>query len=155
MLWLGRLITTFRTERLDADVDDELRFHIQQRAEDLIAHGMAPEEARRQATRQFGNRTAYQESTRESDMLLWLDTTVQDLRFAARRLRRSPGFAAAAILSLALGIGANTGLFSLIDALLLRALPVREPSRLVRLLGPSGSVGYPAMNVLRSKSRLV
>src|SRR5437763_1596477 len=127
MAWLAKLVATFRTNRLDSELNEELRFHIEQRTADLTAQGMSPEEARRQAARQFGNRTFYQESTRESDLLVGLEAVLRDLRFAARTLRNSPGFAAAAILSLALGIGANTGLFSLLDGLLLKSLPVTEP----------------------------
>ena len=131
--WLRRLFLTLRPHRLDENLDDELQFHIDQRTDELIAQGIAPGEARRQATRRFGNQTLQKERARERDILVWLESAIQDIRYALRMLRRNPGFAATAILSLALGIGANTALFSIVDALLLRRLPVKEPASLVRL----------------------
>ena len=156
MSWIGKLIATFRPKRLDEELDWELQFHLEQRADELIAQGMKPEEAHRQAARLFGNRTAIQESARDRDVLVWLETTLHDLRFAARTLRRNPGFAAAAVLSLALGIGANTGLFSLLDALLLKLLPVAEPRQLVQMReGESDAFRYPLFDVVRTRSKLL
>ncbi len=133
MSWLSKLTSTLRPNRLQDDLDDELRFHIERRTEQLIAEGMTPEAAREDAARRFGNQTLLQESARDRDVLLWLETALQDIRYALRTLRRSPGFAATAILSLALGIGANAALFSVTDALLLRRLPVRDPEALIRV----------------------
>src|ERR1044071_72947 len=104
MSWLGKLAATFWPRRLDSELDYELRFHIEQRIDELISKGRSPEEARREAARLFGNVTALKESTHDRDVLVWLETMLRDLRFAARTLRRNRGFAAAAILSLALGI---------------------------------------------------
>src|ERR1019366_2885004 len=144
MSGLNKLVSTLRPRRLDAALDDELQFHIEQRALDLIARGRPPDEARREAALLFGNRTLLRELTRDRDMLLWLQTALQDLRFGARTLRRKPGFALAAVLSLALGIGANAALFSLLDGLLLRSLPVAEPNSLVRILaGGEDQLAYP------------
>src|SRR5580704_19621167 len=117
---INRLSATIRSRRIDCDLDDEVRFHIERRADELIAQGVAPDEARRAAERRFGNRTLLKERARDRDIFVWLETAFQDVRYALRTLRRNPGFAAAAILSLALGIGANTAIFSLINALLLR-----------------------------------
>ncbi len=155
MSWLRKLAATLRPGRLDNDLDAELEFHLQQRTDHLIAQGLSPAEAHRQAALLFGNRTALRESARDRDILAWLETTLHDLRFAARTLRRSPGFASAAILSLALGIGANTALFSIIDRLLLKRLPAAEPHRLVRLTSESGSLTYPAYDLLRTRSRFL
>jgi len=133
MGWFRKLKTSLRPRGLDNALDDELRFHLEQRTDDFIAQGMSRDEARREAALLFGNRTALRESTRDSNVLVWLETTLQDLRYAARGMRRRPGFTSAAILSLALGIGANTALFSLLDSLLLKMAPVTKPRELVRL----------------------
>jgi predicted permease len=144
-----------RPKQLDEELDCELQFHLAQRADELIAQGVTPADAHRQAALLFGNRTALTGSARDRNILPWLETTLQDMRFAARTLRRDPGFTTAAVLSLGLGIGANTALFSLLDALLLKSLPVVEPQRLVRILPPSGSFGYQAFELLRTHTRLL
>src|SRR5579871_1175187 len=134
MGWFHRFVRTLDPKPLDEALDDELQFHIEQRTEEFIAQGMNPFEARRQAERLFGNRVHLRESARDRDVLLWLETALQDLRYAMRAMRRRPGFAMTAILSLALGIGANTALFSLLDSLLLKTAPVDKPRELVRLM---------------------
>jgi len=134
MNWLKRLWTTLRPRQLDSDLDDELRFHTEQRVEENIAAGMSAQEARRDAQLRFGNPTLLKESARENDILVWLETAMQDVRYALRGFGRSPGFAATAILSLGLGIGANTAIFSFVNALLLKHLPVPESERLVQLV---------------------
>jgi hypothetical protein len=90
MSMMRKLLRTFHPKPLDAALDDELRFHIEQRTDDLVAQGMSPDEARREATLLFGNRTAVRESTRDRDVLVWLETTLQDLRYALRGMRRRP-----------------------------------------------------------------
>ena len=130
MSWPSRLTNVFRSEELDRELEDELQFHIEARTEDLIEGGMTPGEAARQARRCFGNRLRLRESSRETKLLAWLESILQDVRFGVRMLRKNPLVTAAAILSLSLTIGASTAAFTLIDALFLRPLPVREPDRL-------------------------
>ena len=130
--WL-RLQTLFRRHRGAKQLDDEMQFHIEQQIAENIAKGMSSEEARYAATRAFGNPTFLKEQTRDTWGWTWLEQIAQDLRYGLRQLGRSPGFTLAVVLSLALGIGANTAIFSLIDAVMLRMLPVKSPERLVLL----------------------
>jgi hypothetical protein len=125
-----------RPGRLNRDLEDELQFHIERRTDELIAQGVPPGEARREALHRFGNRTLMQERARDLDIFVWLETALQDIRYALRTLRRNPGFAATAILSLALAIGANTAIYSIVDAAMLRPLPVPEPDGLFTLATP-------------------
>jgi len=132
-----RLRSLFQRSRVEAELAAELRFHLDQQIEENIAAGMSPEEARHAAHRVFGGVAQIQERCREMRGNRWLEQLFQDLGYALRTFRRSPAFTLVAVLSLALGIGANTAIFGLINALLLRELPVQEPSRLAAVGDPT------------------
>jgi putative ABC transport system permease protein len=134
MSWISRLVNVLRSGRLDRDLDSELLFHIEARTDELIAKGLAPEDAAREARRHFGNQLLLRESSREIKLFLWIESVLQDVRFGLRMLRKNSFVTAVAVLSLSLAIGACAAAFSLIDAFFLRPLPVRDPSRLVYLL---------------------
>ncbi|HKO12409.1 MAG TPA: ABC transporter permease [Acidobacteriaceae bacterium] len=122
-----------RGDEVHAQIDEELRFHIESYAEDLMRRGLAREDAMRRARAELGSLAAARENSRQAWGTRWFDELRGDLRYAVRLLAKSPGFALIAIGSLALGIGANTAIFSLIDAVMLRSLPVRDPGRLMLL----------------------
>jgi predicted permease len=134
MTWHRRLLNLVRPGRLNREIDREIAFHLAERADELVARGMSREEAERTARRQFGNALVQRERTRDADVLLWLESVQFDVRYALRGLRRSPGFALIAIVSLGLGIGATTAVFSLMNALMLRSLPVQRPDELVQVM---------------------
>src|SRR5690349_14608468 len=133
MTWISRMWSAIRANRLSSELDRELAFHLAEREDDLIASGMAPPLAAREARRRFGNYGSLKERTRDVDVAAWLDTFAADVRYGLRALRASPGFATVAILSLALGIGANSAIFTLINAVMLQAIPVARPNELVSI----------------------
>src|SRR5215471_18071421 len=133
MSLLSRLKGLFQIHRLERDLDEELRSHIDMRAADNVAGGMSPEEARYDAQRRFGNSALIKEDTRAMDIVGWIETIGQNLRYAFRMLRRSPVFTIVAILTLALGIGANVAIFTVVHGVLLQPLPFPHPEQLVRV----------------------
>ena len=143
MTWIGELWRQLRYRlsgaRFDQDLAEEMRLHLDLRAADKQADGLAPDAARAAARRQFGNAAQLQESSREAWGWALLDSTRQDIRYSLRTMAANPGFTATAVLSLALGIGANTAIFSILNAVVLRSLPVEDPQRLVQVRpGPEG-----------------
>ena len=128
-----RVRALFRQRKLDADMAEEMREHLERRCEANIAAGMAPDEARYAAQRAFGGIAQIQERARDDRGWIWLEQFKQDVRYSARALRKQPVFTAVVMLTLGLGIGANTAMFSVINAVLLRPLPFPEPERLVQV----------------------
>jgi predicted permease len=130
---LRRFTNLFRRSAVDRDIADELQSHIDLRIESNLASGMSPDEARREALLRFGNPTITKERVTASDTALSLAGLTRDIRYASRQIRRSPGFALTAILTLALGIGANVVVFGVLNAMILHPLNIAEPDRLVQL----------------------
>src|SRR6266853_4766544 len=128
---MNRILNWFRLRRLEGDQDRELQYHIDRRMTDLIDSGLPEPEARRRVALALGGAPQVREEVRDIWLTRWLRDFVYDLRFSARSFLRSPSFTATAVLSLALGIGATTAIYSLVDQIILHALPVREPERLV------------------------
>ncbi len=133
MVWLRRLYNALWPGTLHRDIDRETAFHLAERADDLQAAGLTPNDAQRQARRRFGNVTLQTERTRDVNVSWWLDASIRSLRYAIRSLARTPAFTVAVVLTLALGIGANSLVFSALDAVLLRPLPYPDADRLVQL----------------------
>jgi predicted permease len=136
MSWFSRLKNALHPRQLDEDLADEMRDHLDRRAAALGEKGLNPEEASRQASISFGNTALLREQSREIRLCGALEGTLQDIRYAWRGMCKSPAFAATAVLSLALAIGANTAIYSIVDAAMLRPLPVPEPDRLFTLASP-------------------
>ncbi len=144
-----------RSRRIE-DLDEEMRLHLEMRAAANRGHGLAPDEATREARRRFGNALKLREEARDMWGFVALERVGRDVRYGLRLLRRSPSFATVAILSLALGIGANSAIYSIINSLFLRTLPVREPQRLVDVsCGPDcGSWTNPLWEAFRNRPEL-
>src|SRR5262244_3923726 len=128
---MAKLRGLFLKRRLEQEMQDEINAHLEMQIEDNLRQGMSPEEARYLALRKFGGVEQMKETHRDRRSLASVETLLRDLKYGFRMLRRSPGVTAVAVLSLALGIGANTALFSVVDAVLLKTLPVEAPERLL------------------------
>jgi len=151
-------VKIFRRKRFESDMDAELGFHIETYVDDLVRSGLDRTEARRRARIEFGAIEAAKDECRQAWGLQRMDELRADIRFTFRTLRQNPGYAAIAILSLSLGIGANTAIFGLVDAVMLRILPVRDPGRLVFLQnvgtqGPNGGPPYPCFELFRDRAK--
>jgi putative ABC transport system permease protein len=133
MSWLRRLTNTLRPDTHRREIEREMAFHVAERAEQLRHEGLSEEEAHRRARLQFGNPLVQAEHTRDVDIALWLDSLFRNSRVALRALLRTPGFTITVVLTLALGIGANSAVFSMLDAVLLRPLPFPDADRLVHV----------------------
>jgi hypothetical protein len=132
MSWWPRF---FRRAQMEAQLEKELRFHLDQREADLIARGRSPAEARREARLALGGPEQVKEQCRDARGARWLEELRQDASYAARAFRRKPGFPLVTLLVLALGIGATTVMFAVVESVLLRPLPFPHPDRLVTLHG--------------------
>src|SRR5262245_1935012 len=159
---LGRILFLFRGGRFDDEISEEMRFHIEMMTRQNLAEGMSEHDARRDALSRFGNRMLMREKSREIWVYGALQALGQDLRYGLRLMRRSSGFAIVAVVSLGLGIGANTAIFGVVDSLLLRMLPVRDPERLVKVTIADYKIGdmeinsfsYPAYTRLRDNNQV-
>jgi predicted permease len=163
MIWLRlfihRLRGLFLKRKMERDLEDEIRSHLDMQIEDNLRLGMSPEEARYEALRNFGGVEQVKECYRDRSSLPIVDSTLQDLRYGLRMLNKHKGFTAVAVLSLGLGIGANTAIFSLIDAVLLKTLPVERPEQLyfIHNVGPrnpeNGAPPYPCFERFRDQNQ--
>jgi len=156
MHWLRRL---FRKEQSEKQLDAELRLHLERQIFDYVASGMTPSEAHRRAQLDFGGLESIKQETREARRGNLLETLFQDLRYAVRMLRKNPGFTIAAVITLAFGIGANTAIFSIVDAALLRSLPFKDSSRILSVstktaMFPTFSLGIPGLPFSKSVRKL-
>ncbi len=145
MSWLSRLKNALNPRRLEEDLADEIRDHLERSAAAFGDAGLTPEDAERRARVRFGNATRLREQSRDIRLWAGLEGALQDLRYAWRGMRKTPAFAATVVLSLALAIGAITAIYSIVDAAILRPLPVHDPGRLFRLSYPNiADPGTPA-----------
>jgi predicted permease len=141
---MRRFLFLFRRKRFDLELQQEMQFHLEQRTRQLREQGIDPLHARQTARREFGNMTLLRDASRDVWVWEWIESSCQDLRFGLRGLAKTPGFTAIVIAVIALGIGANTAIFSMLNAVLLRKLPVTQPEQLVWFgdARAAGSTGF-------------
>ncbi len=164
MNWLRTILLRFRAlfhkRKLDVEMDEEMRAHVEMQTQENLQAGMEPGEARRAALRQFGRVESIKETCREQRGLVWLEHLAQDVRYAGRLLRKNPGFTAVVALTLALGIGASTAVFSVLDTVLFHPVPGPEPARLIEIGERShgnkdeprfGGLTSPAIEILKTR----
>src|SRR5258708_14160035 len=147
---MKQLFNWCRRGNLERGLNRELQYHLGRRASDLMRSGLPEHEARRRATMELGGLTQVREEVRDVWLTRWLRDFAYDLRFSVRSFLRSPSFTVTAVLSLALGIGATTAIYSLVDQVLLHALPVRQPERLVLIdwMGDQVANGFGSYNLM-------
>ena len=152
MPWIRRLLNTLRRGRVDRDLQRELHFHVAERIDQLSAEGMSLDEARMAAQKQFGNALRIREDAHEMNNIGWIERLMNDLRVTLRMIRKSPGFALAAIMTLALGIGATTAVFSVVNAVLIRPLPYPDPDSIVGVWHSAQFQGITSNNIRLSST---
>ena len=143
----AHLRAVWDSDAVHQDIDEELRIHIRMRTQENIERGMSPEDARRDAEQRFGNRGRIKDMGWDIRGGGWLETFWQDLRYGARMLAKYPGFSFMAVVTLALGVGANTAIFSIVNGVLLRPLPYPEPNQLDRVYQQNSSMNRFGMSV--------
>jgi predicted permease len=158
MSWFSRLTNLFRRKKLDEELDEELRFHLDARTRDNLNAGMSEQAAQQDARRRFGNPALAKQRAHEMNIVISIETISRDLRYAIRQMRKYPGFTFVCVLTIALGIGANAAVFSVVDAVLLHPLPYPNSARLVDMQSldsqshQGSAVSYPDFLDWRSRS---